>query len=111
MTEEAPTIAGLIKINNGLGRRISELEAKVAELKSQLISGFYANEIPVYSQGEPTHELQELLTAKEANGMVDRITKLREGLKKLRGFIPVIERGLSGKLMDECIDALLNGGK
>ena len=54
------------------------MSEEIKKLKSQLISGFYEDQFPVYTQGEPNHELQELVTASECNGLVDKIKLLSE---------------------------------
>jgi protein-tyrosine-phosphatase len=57
--------------------------AAITRLKSQLISGFYEEEIPQFTQGEPTHELQELVTAEEVTSYVQRLVELRKALRGL----------------------------
>lgn len=85
--------------NNGLREFVEVAQVKmtraekqsadtIATLKSRLISGFYEEELPQFSQGEPTHELQELVTAEEVSGYVQRIAALREALRIYGGHIP-----------------------
>ena len=61
-------------------KEIESLKAQLAEARGQMVSGFYGEEIPEYAQGAPTHELQEILTAEEANGLVKKIVELRKRL-------------------------------
>ena len=54
------------------------LIAAVEALQGQLIWGFYEEEVPEYIQGsEKLHELHELVTADECNGLVKTIKTLR----------------------------------
>ena len=60
---------------------VSELaatKAALAESEGQIISGFYEDEVPHYSQGAPEHELQSVVTALEVQGLVQRIISNRE---------------------------------
>ena len=56
---------------------LQRMQNEINRLRALIVSGFYEDEAPVYSQGLPTHELQSVLTAEEANGLVSRITDLR----------------------------------
>jgi hypothetical protein len=57
---------------------IANLRARVKELESMVISGFYEDEIPSFQQGIPTHELQDVVTADEVRGYVAMIVELRK---------------------------------
>jgi hypothetical protein len=58
---------------------LNEVANKIEELQGQLIWGFYEEEIPEYTQGsEKLHELHELVTAEECNGLVKTIKETRE---------------------------------
>lgn len=52
-------------------------EPSVGSLSAQLISGFYEEEKPHFRQGAPKHELEELVTADEVTGYVERIAELK----------------------------------
>lgn len=93
--------------NRDLQTKLAAKEKEIERLKEQLISGFYADEKPVYTQGEPTHEFQELLTAEECNFMVNRIDRLLEGLKKYGQHLP----GCKGFHYCTCGLSKLIGGK
>ena len=71
----ANDIAAALRALPSVAPSVSE---EIKKLKSQLISGFYEDQFPVYTQGEPNHELQELVTASECNGLVDKIKLLSE---------------------------------
>ena len=58
---------------------IEALKTRVKELEAQIISGFYEDRVPQYSQGAPTHELQEVATAEEVNHLVSVIERFRSG--------------------------------
>lgn len=45
-------------------------------LAAKLISGFYEERVPQFRQGEPRHELEELVTAEEVTRYVAMIEKL-----------------------------------
>jgi hypothetical protein len=73
------------------------LKEENIDLKAQLISGFYEEEYPQYTQGAPTNELQSVMTAVEARGLVEQITtlksyatKLDEALKAIEDELPLI---------------------
>lgn len=53
-----------------LRARVAELEAQLAEAKSKQVSGFFHDEVPTFQQGEPNHEVLELITAKECTAML-----------------------------------------
>ena len=59
------------------------------ELRSQIISGFYEEEYPIYTQGYPTMELQEIVTAEECNNMVDQIRQLHHAFSQLEEIFRV----------------------
>lgn len=78
------------------------LAADIANLKKKLISGFYENEYPQYTQGEATHELQETATAEEVNGLVTKIRELKDQLAAREAYIEKIK-------WDACGCDLMNG--
>ena len=61
---------------------VEELKREIKNLRSQLISGFYEEEFPQFRQGEPQHELESLVTAKEVNGLI----KMIRAYKKVLGM-------------------------
>ena len=76
----------LLYIKNDLlacADRIEHLQSELTELRQQVISGFYEDEFPSYAQGVPTHELQDVMTAAEANGLIKMIKKLRQAEESL----------------------------
>jgi DUF4097 and DUF4098 domain-containing protein YvlB len=70
----SPTISGNIKVEITreayLEGKIRELEQQLQEAKDRQISGFWADEHPQFRQGEPTHEMEELLDAETVNGII-----------------------------------------
>lgn len=66
-------------------QRAVEIEKKLEETEKLLVSGFYVDrEYPHYCQGPPTTELQSVITAEEANGLVSRIHELEMTLHQAR---------------------------
>lgn len=63
---------------------IEELEHQLAEARRSCVSGFYEDIVPEFSQGYPTNEVQELVTAEEVAGYVKTITELRAEIERLR---------------------------
>lgn len=51
-------------------------------IEDMIISGFYEDRIPKFSQGLPVNELQEIVTAEEVQNYVSKIEKLLSILKK-----------------------------
>jgi hypothetical protein len=58
----------IIKLYN---LKIEEEQKEKEELKTHIVSAFYENGIPQFTQGVPTHELQEPLTAIVANTLIN----------------------------------------
>jgi hypothetical protein len=56
--------------------RVIQLEAQVADLEKRVVSGFWHDDYPSFRQGIPTHEVEEDLTAGQANSIVERLRKL-----------------------------------
>ena len=67
-----------------LQKRVEELETENAQLRKQIVYGFYENEFPEYTQGT-CHELSEPITAEEANGLVRKLMEAREQLEEVEG--------------------------
>lgn len=53
--------------------RAEMFECENTKLRKQLITGFYEDEYPIYTQGEPKMELQSIATAEEINGLVQKL--------------------------------------
>jgi len=51
--------------------------------EADLVYGFYEGDVPRYSQGPRQSEVQELMTAKEANALVQQIVELKSRLQSL----------------------------
>jgi len=77
-----------------LRARVVELEAQLAEAKSKQVSGFFHDEVPTFQQGEPNHEVLELITAKDCTGYVEKIVELRERLSEKDKLILLAKEGL-----------------
>lgn len=60
--------------------RYTSLKEENARIRTYLISGFYEEEYPTFKQGEPTHELESLVTADEVQGYVNKLAKLQKEL-------------------------------
>lgn len=54
------------------------------EARKKQIAGCWVDEYPVFRQGEPIHELEEVLTAEQANMLVKMISDLREQVRRLQ---------------------------
>lgn len=65
-----------------VGDTAVRLLTHLRDVEAQLISGFYEEKYPIYSQGNLTHELQELMTAEEATDLVSRIKTLQSNLRE-----------------------------
>jgi hypothetical protein len=65
-----------------LRMEIAELYDQIAKLQKQVISGFYEDEVPIFEQGPPHHELQSVVTAEEVAGYVRVIEELRRELNR-----------------------------
>ena len=73
---EAMRIVGAKRSKGALVDVVNWLLHRVLDEKSKQITGYHGDEHPVYEQGAPTHELEDLMKADEANGMIKRIRKL-----------------------------------
>lgn len=67
--------------------RITELETENAALKAQVISGFYEEEVPQFTQGIPTHELQSVVTAQEVTGYVSIVKSKDNEIRRLNEIL------------------------
>lgn len=55
------------------------------ELAGLVVSGFYEDEIPLFRQGAPVHELEDVVTAAEVTQYVGEIVRLRAALQEVVG--------------------------
>ena len=62
----------------------NKLKNSVA-FEEDIVSGFWENEYPEFRQGIPTHGLEDILTADQANGLVQTIKRLEEEIADLKG--------------------------
>jgi hypothetical protein len=68
-------------------REIEAQRTRIAILSEQVISGFYEEEIPLFTQGEPTHELQDVVTADEVTRYVMKIVSLTKELEGVKAAV------------------------
>lgn len=61
---------------------IERLTEEIERLKALVVSGFYGEDVPIYEQGEPRHELQSVVTAAYCTWLVNEVVRLRERLAK-----------------------------
>ena len=73
-------------------KKVHELEQERDKLKAQLISGFYEDEYPIYTQGEPVMNLQSLANAQEINNLVQMLKNKVTEIDKLREKIDQLHR-------------------
>ena len=62
---------------------IESLQDEIRILKTQVISGFYEDEVPYFRQGYPTHELEEIVTADHVQWMCSELNRLRDLIKDI----------------------------
>ncbi len=78
----------------------AEAQARVAELETLCIKTDFISTPPYYRQGLPNHEVEEIATAKEVNGLVAKIAELETRLgeaTRLVGFaLPAIKHRHNG---------------
>jgi len=63
-------------------RERGEARRERDDARKQIIVGWYGDEVPSYTQGPPTHELEELMTADQANHLVAKLVEARGALDK-----------------------------
>lgn len=84
-TGHGDTIDDLLAEASAQLRDRHEADARrIEELEKQIIFGFYEEEFPSYSQGPQQSEIQDLMTAVEANGMAKTIHENAAELSRLR---------------------------
>lgn len=78
----------IIELEDNHHKREEELGQRICRLEDKIISGFYEDmdekTPPTYRQGQPQHELEEIVTAEEVQWMACRIVDLQKQLKDLR---------------------------
>jgi len=77
-------LCGMAKDTLVIGADLVAAYHQLQEALQGQVSGFYEEARPVYTQGPPTHELQDLVTAEEANGLIEKIVELEKLVKQLR---------------------------
>lgn len=74
-----PTAGSLRAHANSWEGTLADLDAA----HGKQVSGFYAEEHPQFRQGEPAHELEELVTAEDCTSMVRAIVSMQEDVRAL----------------------------
>ena len=88
-------------INGYIGANpLAEAQARIAELEAMVVSAFSHPHPPVFKQGLPTHEDEEVLTAENAQYMANNLADLRDeadgvGLAEAQARIAELESDLS----------------
>ena len=86
-------------VQEGQPDRIADLLDEAADeierLMGQLISGFYEDKMPFFRQGEPKHELEELVTAEEVSAYVHKIVELTKRIEGLLSFKRSVDEALN----------------
>lgn len=82
-----PVRSQAVEYVDSLIKEICELRARVAELETQVVYGFYEEEYPMYSQGPAVNELQDPITAEEANGTIANFCRLKDASIALVHFV------------------------
>lgn len=59
-------------------------EGELAAARQNEIWGFYENEAPIYTTRENAHELSQLMTVEEANGLVTKLMATRQDSERLK---------------------------
>lgn len=59
------------------------LQADYDAARGKQVTGFYLEEHPQFRQGEPAHELEELVTAEDCTSMVRAITEMQAEVRAL----------------------------
>lgn len=81
-------------------RELAMLE-EIRRLREELVSGFYEDDVPMFTQGRPVHELQSVVTAEECTGYVTKISMLRQRMQELARQLRVQSKETYGVLMIE----------
>jgi hypothetical protein len=59
-----------------LATKLATAEKERDEARRLVVSSFYEDEKPFFRQGVPTHELEEVVTAKQMDGLCEKIARL-----------------------------------
>lgn len=79
----------------------------LATARQNEIWGFYENEAPIYTTREEAHELSQLMTVEEANGLVIKLMAARQDSKELRVKLAWYESHNTSRSYDEVAADLL----
>ncbi len=90
--------------------RLLEERAEVEDLRKQIISGFYEEEVPIFRQGSPIHELESTVTAEEVSGYVEKIKSLRKQLAECQAREAKLREAILSVLCDPEGVACFDGG-
>lgn len=63
------------------GIKYEHLVQACIEARKKQVAGWWMDEHPVFRQGEPIHEMEEVLTAEQANMLVSMIKDLKQQLE------------------------------
>jgi hypothetical protein len=76
--EDLHSMLGYRRTSSLLSRAADELD----RVEKLVVSGFYENELPQFVQGEPTHELQDVVTADQMDKLYAELRSIRAELAK-----------------------------
>lgn len=85
--------------------RYREQEETVKTLRSQLITGFWEDEVPQFTQGEPTHEITSLTTADELNSMAKRMSEIMKDRDNIAIQRDALQRGSNPNTAEAILNA------
>jgi hypothetical protein len=60
--------------------RAERAEARLEQALVEQVSGFYEEEVPIFRQGAPHHELESLVTVADCSAWIEKIVKLEAAL-------------------------------
>ncbi len=73
----------LSRARANIAKRMGDLEQQLAQAKAAQVSGFYHDEVPVFQQGAPNHEVLDVVTAEDCAYWVQTIRKLGAELQEM----------------------------
>jgi hypothetical protein len=82
------------------------LRAERDQLRQQIVSFDDIEGFPRHYQGLPTHELQDILTASDANGMVSKIKELQKSVVNLEGQVELLQASNDADLAAAKVEGL-----
>jgi hypothetical protein len=88
-----------------LATKLATAEKERDEARRLVVSSFYEDEKPFFRQGVPTHELEEVVTAKQMDGLCEKIARLTPSASQSAEMERVEE------LKREVEEVLLTGGR